>query len=302
MARFVILVSLGMATFAMLGAAFKPIRIEGADLLRKAPSFWDGSQVLNGPVFGLYASVGMVLLPLVFFRGRKMVHTGVVEALLAGLAGSIGLAANLLFQNRSPMLALGLSLIWVSGYLLWRAGAEGPGIRRVAILRMAWLGGGLACLGWLFQTQVQLALFRFQTVGLGTNGRAEAWRSVMTHLFDQPFGGRHYNLAGLSFAHNLWFDVANDSGLVSVLLLNVLIGIHIIYVHRAFQRTAGFDLLVLMAMLLSLGVGAALEPLLIGSPTHFAMLMMMFGWSVALGTGPTPGNGLPKTEGRFSIA
>jgi hypothetical protein len=296
MVRFVMLIALGMATFALLGGIFKPIRIEGAELLRKSPTFWDPTLVLNGPIFGLYASAGMVMLPLVLFSGKRLLRLGRVDAWIAGASGVLGLAANILFQNRGPFLALGLSLFWVAGSLLWQPGASGRELRSRVLVRLAWVGCGVLALGLAFFEEIRLVLYRFQSVGLGTNGRSEAWSSILTHFFDQPFGGRRYNLAGLSYAHNMWLDVANDSGLLPLLILILLLCVHLLYLPRAYRGALGLDRQVLFSLLISLTVGAVLEPLLLGSPTHFAFLMLLLGWLVNLGTSTPAGKSVLDSD------
>lgn len=292
MGRFFLSIALGMAIFALLGATLKPIRIEGADLLRKSPSFWDSALVLNGTVYGLYASLGMVLFPLGLFRGKKLVSISFLDGVCVLLAAGLGLAANILFQNRSPFLAMALTFVWVIGMLLvWSADGT-PWGRFGLVIRLVWLGVlGFGLIQFL-PDGVELILFRFQTIGFGSSGRVEAWQSVLSHLFDQPFGGRRYPLAGLSYAHNLFLDVANDSGLLPLLLLLLLMLIHAPGLLRGLRHRADFNTWVLFSALISLLMGALAEPMLVGSPTHFALLLMVLGW----GTAAFPSNQREETS------
>jgi len=197
-----------------------------------------------------------VLLPLALFRGRKLLNLGPWDGLLAGGAGVVGLAANLLFQNRSPLLALAAALAWVVGSLLFRPSEYGAARRAQTATRLGLLALVILGIGMAYREQLMLALFRFQSVGLGTNGRSDAWGRMLTHFFDQPFGGRQQNLGGLSYAHNLWLDVTNDSGLLSVLILNLLLGVHLVFLGRSIWRSGDVDRQALVVLFLSSMVGA----------------------------------------------
>jgi hypothetical protein len=285
LSRVILATVTGMALFALLGAYLKPLRIEGADLFRKAPTFWDPNVVLNGTIYGLYASVGMVMMPLFLFGGRKSLGTGLADRVLALIACGFGLAANLLFQNRSPMFALGAALLFVGADLVRRNGPQ-PGARRHTIWTLI-LVVVLVFVGSLaFSEELELALFRFQAFGLSSGGRLDAWHNVVAHILDQPFGGRRIDLAGLSYAHDLWLDVANDSGLVPMILLLSFVLLHLPAVRRLLGSAPGIGKYAMVCLGIALLMGALVEPLLIGSPSHFAMICLLLG--LASGTSSPP--------------
>jgi hypothetical protein len=78
--------------------------------------------------------------------------------------------------------------------------------------------------------------------------------------------------------------VANDSGLLPMLVLVLLIALHIPYLIKSVRFTSSVDALVFSVLLISSVVGAALEPLLIASPTHFSWLLLLLGWSMNIGS------------------
>lgn len=55
--------------------------------------------------------------------------------------------------------------------------------------------------------------------GILHNIRFQAQFSVLKQLFRYPFGGKLMDLAGLEYAHNVWLDAANNSGIFAFLLL-----------------------------------------------------------------------------------
>jgi hypothetical protein len=57
----------------------------------------------------------------------------------------------------------------------------------------------------------EIVFKQFQKGGLDTP-RYELWQAMLTHFFDDFWGGRHVLLAE-SYAHNLWLDVLWDAGI-----------------------------------------------------------------------------------------
>lgn len=283
-ARLLVVISLGMALFALLGAALKPIRVEGADLLRKAPNFWDPSFILNGTIYGLYASIGMAMLPIAIFGNKKMSGIRIPDLILAAFAGVSGLLANILFQNRSPFFALGMAGLWVMWELYFRSGKT-QGLRGSAQRRMLGLIVFIVGIYFLFPEQLSLLFLRFQVFGLNSGGRTSAWINVITHILDQPFGGRVIDLAGLSYAHNLWLDVANDSGVVPLLLMTFWCFLHLPSILGFLRRPPGYLKLTVVCLGSASLMGAMVEPLLIGSPVHFAFICLLLG--LIVGTSKT---------------
>lgn len=55
--------------------------------------------------------------------------------------------------------------------------------------------------------------------GILNNVRFRAQRLVLSQLFLYPHGGRQMDLAGLNYAHNVWLDMANASGLLPFTLI-----------------------------------------------------------------------------------
>ncbi len=65
-----------------------------------------------------------------------------------------------------------------------------------------------------FQSRIQNS-FWSRDGGILHNIRFQAQISALKQLFKYPFGGRQMELAGLYFAHNVWLDMANASGIFS---------------------------------------------------------------------------------------
>lgn len=272
MARYILVICLGMAVYALLSSFLKPIQIEGADLLRRAPSFWDRSYFLNGTVYGLYASTGLCLLPIALLGWGNVKNCTSMEGLLASSAFLCGMVANVLFQNRAPYFALGLAAVITSVLLLLKMERRGP-----LLIRLVSFAAVVMALVWIYSEPLKLVFLRFEAFGLTAGGRSDAWYSVLSHILEQPFGGRNIGLTGLSYAHNMWLDVANDSGLFPALLLVAFCLLHVPAMKRLLFGIPSVESITILCVSSALAMGAMVEPLLLGSIPHFVFICLILG-------------------------
>lgn len=272
-------IAAGMATFAILSSINLRLTSTG-DLIRRASSYWDKNTIINAPIFGLYASVGITQIPIMFFKGRGLIKIDLLEWIIISTASLMGFIANFLFQNRSPLIALLLAWSFVLFDLMVHSSWEEGSLQKL-IKRLLSISTILTGFFIFFPHFFNLLFLRFKLYGLTSGGRTDAWYNVFTHILYQPFGGRKINLGGPSYAHNLWFDVANDSGLIPALLLVVFFVIHGKYLLRFIRLRPSVLKYQISGIFISLFIGAIMEPFLVGSPLHFAFLCLILGLIVS---------------------
>lgn len=271
----------GFTIFAALTTFTNPAQI--ATFLnpdRSAPSFWLGGNSVNGTVLGLYASLGFCLAPAALLwstedgKSHFLARTGLF--LIAGL----GFATNMVMQNRSPYIALGLAFL-LCGWVYFRS-AVGSSTKRIGglLLRLSPLLVAGLVMVILFPDFITGILFqRFGEQGGDTGGRVQAWIAVLQNLPSQPFGGKVIHIGGLRFAHNLWMDAAYNSGLLALLALLLFHLAHLPFIARFYRlKPPMIELLATTAIGVSMFMGCMVEPVLDASRLYLGATCFLLAW------------------------
>ncbi len=240
---------------------------------RKAMSIWGGEALTNGPVFGLYVSLGLCLVPLLFWghTGIRGWHLFLIRLVIVAF-GAAALYVQFYVRNRTPYIAF-LTALVVSVFLYKSHGKTGKIM--VVVLSVV----GLAFLSfWLVPEDVfYVALGRFSDEGLETP-RYESWLQMVRHLFDYPLGGRRIDLLGLNYVHNLWLDVAYNAGIFPFAFLLLFHLSHIrnlwVLVH---SQLPSLVIGIIVCMGVSFSFGFMGEPALDASISYCAFSCMLLG-------------------------
>jgi len=254
---------------------------------RNAPSFWDGSEI-NAPGLGANASLGMCLLPVVFF-GRSDECRSFFYSLVAlpiSLMFVAGVYINVALQNRTPFLATAVSVfLGISVYVYRQRTNPSKAINKLAIIGLL---TGLAV--YYLATTINLAqyniLTRFTEERLESS-RYEAWKTMLASLHHSLLGGRAVKIEE-AYVHNLWLDVIWDAGLVPFIFLAAFHLKHAVCFKNILK--SGLPLLVVL-MIVGLGTSFFMnfmqEPTLSASVPYFAascfFLGLVLGMSQKLG-------------------
>jgi len=274
------LMAAGFITFSFL-SVYSFLQTSGLVEIveRSAASFWDGSEI-NAPGLGANASLGMCLLPLIFY-GRDADCKGVlysVGALSIALMFAAGVYVNVALQNRAPFIATAASLLCGTLVYLHKHRTDLAKVMR----RMAIIGLLAGTAVYYLATSVDLTQFelftRFTEERLGSL-RYEAWRTMLSSLHHSLLGGRVVRLGeDLNFVHNLWLDVIWDAGIVPVIFL---VAFHLKHLH-CFKRILQSKLPLFVVLVIS-GLGTSvfitfmLEPTLSASVPYFAASCFFLG-------------------------
>jgi len=237
---------------------------------RIVPGFWDGVEI-NSPGLGANASLGMCLLPVVFF-GRDDECKGIFYSLVAlfiSLIFAAGVYINVALQNRTPFLATAASLFFGALVYLHRHKANPS----VAIKKLVIIGLLVGIVVWYLATSIDLTqyniLTRFSEERLESS-RYEAWKTMLASLHHSLLGGRAVKIEEV-YVHNLWLDVIWDAGIAPFVFLAAF---HLNHA-TGFKNILKSDL-PLLVVLMTVGLGISFfmnfmqEPTMTASVTYFA--------------------------------
>jgi hypothetical protein len=277
-------VVVGACLFAALGVREAIASAQAFAIVeRAAPNVWGAADAINAPVVGAMAAPALCLAPLLLFGRREGLPFAWIWTLIVALASLAAAYVNLALSNRTPFIALALSVIAAAGIYLRSANvfSRSVALRALLLLAFAYV---LATFGSFGQIH-DLALFqRFERQGFET-ARFETWATMLAHLLDAPGGGHVVYLFGQRYVHNLWLDTAYDAGLLPFILLIAFHAVHVPALFRALSRKQRVNLrLVLVGTGLALLATSVAEPVLEMSMTFFPMSTYYLGLVLGLAT------------------
>jgi hypothetical protein len=245
---------------------------------RKAITAW-GEDLINAPVLGLFVSLGLCLVPILFWgdSGIKKGHFLLIKLVLVAF-GASALYVQFYLRNRTPYIAF-LTSIFVSLWLRKFYKKQHNARRLWGIMMVVFSLGGLALLSvrLIPDDAFYVAFGRFSEEGLETP-RYEIWQQMVRHLFDHPWGERKVDLLGLNYVHNLWLDVAYNAGILPLIYLLVFHLSHILNLWILVRSQLPPVIIgVIVCMGVSFFFGFMGEPVLDASVSYFAVSCMLLG-------------------------
>ena len=249
-------------------------------LSRSAPSFWAGDDPINGPILGLFASLGLSLAPVLFFGREQSLSKrfSVLVIISVSLLVIAGLYANTALQNRSPLIALILSFTFSAFlYFFIKKHKLRHKIKTIFLISIF-----LGILFYLFfyagQDYSQYSITtRFEEQGLET-GRYEAWMYMLKALPENLGGGRLVYLGGLNYVHNLWLDIAYDAGILPMIFLLIFHAIHLkSFIAVIRSKLPLLLILIIVSIAASILVGFVVEPVMQGAVVYFSATCFFLG-------------------------
>jgi hypothetical protein len=227
-------ITLGFITLAFGSVIKTGFPMKGLTFDGGAINFIEGTRLHKTHV-GIYASLALCWLPIVIFTSpaEKGNKTYWVLALLFSIAG---FSANMAMKNRTPVLALALSLAAASAVILYRNVKSGISIKyltRLFLITPAFL----ALMGGIYialSSVSDVAFAQFQRGGLETP-RYIVWRTILSHFFDHFWGGQKIVIIE-SFAHDYWLDILWDAGIPA---FTAMLAFHIIHFYMSLRVIDG---------------------------------------------------------------
>jgi len=284
----------GFAVFSWLSARGGTLlfRQQYADLGRAVPNPWTAGTIVGGPAVGIMGSLGFCLVPALFLMPLSSTSTSafqrstfrIVVAVIA-FAGGYGV---LRLQERGPLVALAIALLVAP--FVGMAATKGQHHARRELAIGGIIGVVTASVLWILVSRnlewvSNTGIARLMTEGIGS-ARFSAWRLSIQQLLKYPMGGRQMSIAGLTYVHNGWLDVAYSSGIVPFI---VLLAFHVSHIRRIWHVlrdvTRPVTALVLSCILVALLGGFAAEPVIDASMLYFAASCFILGFCSCVESG-----------------
>lgn len=110
-------------------------------------------------------------------------------------------------------------------------------------------------------------------------GRFQTQIIAIQSLWQYPFGGNHELIGNLRYAHNMWLDVAKQTGIIPFVLLIIFFVTNIIQLIKVIKSkdvTEQFKVL-LIGIYISVILNFLVEPILQGIPLYFVCFTIIMG-------------------------
>jgi hypothetical protein len=236
---------------------------------------------------GIYASLALCWLPLVFFTSP--VTKGNRIFWLVALALSVlGFSANMAMKNRTPVLAVMVSLLLASGIVAYRKIRSG--VSMVFLTRLFLIAPALiAILGGIYialSSVSDVAFAQFQRGGLSTP-RYTVWITVLSHFFDYFWGGQKIVLIE-SYAHDLWLDILWDAGIPAFITMLAFHIIHFRISMKLLKEQSTRLALLLLGFWCSYLLSFLVEPVAAASLYYMCGSLVFFGICARMSHMATP--------------
>jgi hypothetical protein len=269
---------LGFGVVALASAMNTGFLIHGILILPTYARDIITGEIVHKTHMGMYSSLGMCLLPIALFLSPNRVGGWLIWGGIV-LAGVSGFMANLATQNRTPLLAAGLSLMLVMALTLLDVRRQ-----KISMERLTWLfiAGSLVVFGaivaiWVSaDTLLETVLLAFDKGSLDTP-RYRVWMTILAHFDDYFWGGRQIRLPEF-FAHNFWLDVLWDSGQPA---FYAWVGFHLLHAWFLMRALFGNSSMVLRCTVACTYVSFLLSFMV--EPVPSASVMYMLGHLVFMG-------------------
>lgn len=213
--------------------------------IRYWADFWTGD-IIPGTQHSIYlvSMLAMIFPAIVYFKKYKVVCSSFL------ICGVFFLYYALISLARSPILIFGI--VWVWEILLFIF-LNRNNARLMGYIKRALFAGciaGVIVVGLIFLNWDTISHLRFvenlsKDGGILNNVRFVAQRSVLVNLFKYPKGGMP--IEGLKMAHNVWLDMALDTGILTFGMFTLYTVISLVQLIRLLRSSAPEELKYVMS-------------------------------------------------------
>ena len=283
---FVLSIVAGFVVFSFLSVNYYLANYGYNELVnrREAISFWTqvGGDPTNAPVFGLFASLGLCLAPLLFFGKDQLMKKShcFLIAIIVLLLFISGFYVNFILQNRSPFVALVLSFISSAFvYFFMKRSKLSYKVKTLFLIVIIFSIFYYLFVNNIYDYTKFSIIKRFEVMGLKT-GRYEAWKYMIKVLlnFTNISGGRIAYIGGLNYVHNLWLDIAYSAGILPLIFLLIFHTNHIKSFNTIVRARLPLPVIItILCVSISILVGFMVEPVMDASVTYFSATCFLFG-------------------------
>ncbi len=283
-----IAIAAGFALVALASAMNSGFILQGEILLKTFALDIVTDMPVHKTHMGMYSSLAMCMLPALIAFGPKAAGgrwfwgVGLVSALA-------GFASNVATQNRTPLLAFGVSCL-----ITYFIAAQQLRTTRWSLSRIiAWFWGAIAVSAAVASLVVlniehltSTVFVAFERGSLDTP-RYNVWKTMLSHYGDYFWGGRQIRLPEF-FAHNFWLDALWDSGILAFIAWVCFFAVHLVFAAQLVRQrqhliTNALPLCLFLSVLLS----CMAEPVAAGSVAYLLVVFTLLGSMACLSRAKT---------------
>lgn len=233
-----------------------------------------GEKSLSATLYGLKMSLFISGLSLIFVPTSQRKYLYVKFLLFVGGIGAIICVSHLI--NRTGIVLLFISLITILFYLL-----ANKALKYKYLLLTLFVGVFMFS---YFHEQIQNLIFAYDyrneysgSISTG-GGRTDRWIDGLKCIIEQPFGGGRYLNGVRYYAHNLWLDIIEVSGVIAVFFMLVISLDHLRKIYKIIKYNKGnlFQRYFYLSFYLAFHVSFMTEPIIEGGFVYFCLYIMFY--------------------------
>lgn len=247
-------------------------------LIRRVPDIWTGELIaatLQGTFFTLQISLFFYFL--FYFRGKG--HKFIKIFYLATVVFSI--YTSFLLGNRTlPLMFLIIVIInlLVHSRLTNFKSKLKLTISMFLSLTIIFLvikSNSFGIYDFILNSEL---FYRFSENSIINDPRIQVYTQVYNQFWDYPFGGNQMNL-GLTYAHNLWLDVLNTTGIIPFMFLQYFTILTFLDIFKLYKSKQASMKLKVFSISIYTGfiLNFLVEPILEGKPYMFLTFCLFVG-------------------------
>jgi hypothetical protein len=241
--------------------------------------YWGTVHAATGLMFKGTSGIAILLGVVAINRSTNRKMQWLVRVII-GVCAVASFYSVLRLGNRGGFVILVAANACVALVIVWhvfRSGWKVPDISFLAVVLVAL--GGLYGLSRI-ELSDTLLFQRLERSGMSSGGRLEAQSDVLTGIMENPLGGKRTILdSRIAFAHNLWADVAYETGIIPLVLIIAFNLQHLVPTVRVLANPNS-DLLwksIVAGLLGALFVAFCVEPVLEGMLQAVCVYCMICG-------------------------
>lgn len=258
-------------TIKLYGSMNDALSAEG----RTVVNLW-GDNLIAATGLNSYISLGLSLLPLLFLSDKSINNKKfkIINIILF----SISVYTTVQLANRTGLMITIVSTIAVILFTKKNVKFSIKLIMATILLFFFKLLYSQNFMGVKNWWESSLIYYRLENGALANdNPRILAWKTAFNGLFEYPMGGRQSYIR-VGYAHNLWLDVARDTGIIPYLLI-ISFTIAVIITLVKFMRTDHPAYLkgLIVTSSISFFITFSIEPVIEGILDYFTFFCFFIG-------------------------
>ncbi|MDI4650332.1 hypothetical protein [Cohnella hashimotonis] len=232
---------------------------------RSAHSYWSPDVVINGPVYGIYFSLGMAAISLLFTNIKLRYK------MLVLLLPIMSIYGNSALLNRTPMYIGFIVIISCLSIYFFNKKLKLRDYFAFSVVLLLLFYVYNRYTSFITNSDILQRIFSEEL----QSSRYTLWKEGFVGLIMHPLGGLKTELEG-NFTHNFWLDIGNYVGVFPVILIIVFQIRHASSILKLIK--ANIERYLIVSLFIAIFVSSFVEPVLIASPVFVAYILYVCGY------------------------